>query len=156
MHTLTDFAQKVCKKKRGHNLHKQTNVGFLSRQKMSQSFPLDIFGRVWGQKLTGRPWAHRTEVEIRTEVHLFFLKISLMSPFLLTTPRHPSHHLFTYFHLSFHLGRIQHHTRGQWLPLCVIFSTTRDGRVYLSVSTSPSHKMAVFASFGHTEHHTRW
>ena len=79
-----------------------------------------------------------------------------MSPFLLTTPGHPSHHLFTHFHPSLHLGRIQHHTRRQRLPLCVIFSTTRDGRVCLSVLTSPLHKMAVFASFGHIEHYTMW
>ena len=171
MHALKDIAEKVSKKKQPP---KQSNVGFLSRQKMSQLFPLDKFGRIWGQKLTGRTWAHWTETEIRTKAQrlLFsFSFISVMSPFVLTTPGHPSHYLFAYFHQSLPLGRIQHHTRQQCLPLCVIFSTTRDGRVCLwvtlivmvqydsvciSVPSSPSHKMAVFASFSHAEHHTRW
>ena len=63
MHALTDIAKKCARKKtnkkenKDNNQHKQTGVGFLSRQKMSQSFPLDTFGRVWGQKLTGRLWS---------------------------------------------------------------------------------------------------
>ena len=102
----------------------------------------------------------------------FFLSfISVMSLFVRTTPGHPSHHFFTRFQRSLPLGRIQHHTRQQCLPLCVIFSTTRYGRVCLwvilivivqydsvclSVPTSPSHKMAVFASSSHANHHTSW
>ena len=76
--------------------------------------------------------------------------ISAMSPFLLTTPGHPSHHLFTCFHRSLPVGRIQHHTRQQCLLLCVILSSTRDGvmiqydSVYISVSTSPSYKISYF------------
>ena len=145
----------MCKKKQPPPKH--SNVGFLSNLRMNQLFPLDISGRVWGQKPTGWTWAHRTETEIRTKAHrlIFFPSISVMSPLLLTTPGLPSHHLFTYFHPSSHLGRIQHNTRQQCLPLCVIFSTTRNGRVclmlqydsvWISVPTSPSHNMAMFAS----------
>ena len=94
-----------------------------------------LSGRVWRQKPTGRTWAHRTETEIRTKAHrLISLSfIPVMSPFVLTTPGHPSHHFFTRFHRSLPLGRIPHHTRQQCLPLCVMFSTTRDGRVCLWV-----------------------
>ena len=58
----------------------------------------------------------------------------LMSPFLLTTLGHPSDHLFTHVHCNLPLGRIQHNTRRQCLPLCFVFSITRNGRFCLSKS----------------------
>ena len=142
--------------KQNNNQHKQTSGSCLD--KTSQSFPWDAFGRVWGKSSpAGREPTGQESKSVKKPTYSFLLKKNyLMSPILLTTPGHPSHHLFTYFNLSLHLGRIQHHTKRQWLPLCVIFSTTRDGRVYLSVPTPPSYKMAVLASFGHIEHHTRW
>ena len=44
------------------------------------------------------------------------------------------------------LCHVQHHTRWQSLSFCINLTLTWDGRVYLSVSTSPSHEMAEFAS----------
>ena len=49
-----------------------------------------------------------------------------MSPFVLTTRRHPSHHLFTHFHRNLPLGRIQRNTRRPCLPLCLILSTLHE------------------------------
>ena len=48
--------KKCARKNKDNHQHKQRNVGFLSRQKMSQSFPLDMFGRMWGQQ------AHRPAI----------------------------------------------------------------------------------------------
>ena len=163
------------------NTNKQSKVGFLlSRQKMSQLFPLDISGWVGGQKPIGRTWAHRTETEIRTKAHrLYFFPLSLSLFFSLL-------HRYSYqLHLGIPLIISSHASIG--LCLSVVFNTTQDSSVCLSVSysaphdmvvclwvwviliviiwydsvcisvpTSPSHKMAVFASFSHAEHHTRW
>ena len=167
MHALTDTAQKVCKKKQGQQ-PTQTNKRRVLVETEDES--VVSLGYNWpgmGAK------AHRPAMSPQdrswnpyksppTFFQIFFL-LSPMSPFRLATPGHPSHYLFAYFHL----GRIQHHTRRQWLPLCVIFSVARDGRVCLSVTISSSHKMTlfrsywipykmvVFASVSHIEHHAR-
>ena len=54
------------------------------------------------------------------------------------------------------LCHIQHHTRWQWWPLCVIFSSIQDGSVYLSLSYSTACEMIVFASVCYFQYHTRW
>ena len=108
---------------------------------MSQSFPLDIFGRVWGQKLTGRTWAHR-KVKIRTKAHpLFFFSISLISQFLLTTPGHP---LIISSHTSI------------WVCISVEFNTTQDGSDCLSVSYSAPREMVEFVCLYQPNLHIRW
>ena len=64
MHVLTDFAQKACKKntRTTTNTNKQT-LGSCREKKMSRSFPLNIFGRVWGKSsLTSHdPTGHKSK-----------------------------------------------------------------------------------------------
>ena len=131
IHALKNIAENVCKKRQQP---KQSNVRFLSRQKMSQLFPLDIFGRVWGQKPTGRTWAHRTETEIRTKAHrlIFFSLLSLLCR-------------YSYLlHLSIPLIISSHASIG--VCLSVVFHTTQDSSVCPSVSYSAPHEMADNAS----------
>ena len=76
---------KKCARKNNNNQNNPTsgNVRFLSRQKMSHLFPLNIFGRVWGQKPTGRTWAHRTETEIPTKASFSLLFVLCRHSYLL-------------------------------------------------------------------------
>ena len=143
MHALTDIAQKVCKKKKKRQGRQPAQTTKRRVLIETENESIVSFAYIW-PGMGGK--AHRPNLSPHDRsrnlyksprAFFFFFVISLMSPFLLTTPGHPSHHLFAYFHLSLHLGRIQHHKRRQWLPLCVIFSTTQDGGVCLSVSTSP-------------------
>ena len=146
MHALKDIAEKMCKKKQPPP--KLSNVRFLFMQKMSGLFLWIYLTRYGGKSPPDRNWHPHKRPPTNSFCSLSF--ISAMSPFLLTTPGHPSHHLFTCFHPSLPVGRIQHHTRQQCLLLCVILSSTRDGvmvqydSVYISVSTSPSYKISYF------------
>ena len=189
----------MCKKKQPPPKH--SNVGFLSNLRMNQLFPLDISGRVWGQKPTGWTWAHRTETEIRTKAHrLIFFLLSLLCRhyyllhlgILLIISSHTSIRVrisvvsnttqdssvcLSVSYLAPHemaefascysttvfesLYQPRLHITWQCLPLghthCqVLIVIVQYNSICFSVSTSPSHKMAVFASFSHAEHHTRW
>ena len=80
----------------------------------------------------------------------------LRSPFVLTTLGHPSPHLFPLFHRNVPLGRIQHHTRQQCLPQCVIFSTTRHGSMPLSHTHRHNTIRQCFVSLYQPHLHVRW
>ena len=94
---------------------------------------LDIFDRVWGQKPIGRTWAHRTETDIRTNAHrLILFALSLLSL--------PCHHSYL-LHLGIPLIISSHASIG--VCLSGVFGTTQDSSVFLSVSYTAPHEMAV-------------
>ena len=146
MHDLTDIAQKVCKKKQGQQ----------PRQKWVSRFPW-IYLAGYGGKSS--PAGHEPTGQKSKSLQkppTVFLKSVL-------------HRHFCLLHLGIPL--IISSRASTWVCISVVLIATQDSDCpsvsysappemaefcFLSVSTSASHKMAVFGSFGHTEHHTRW
>ena len=132
MHALKAIAEKVCKKK---TPPKQSNVGFLSRQKMNQSFvSFGYYLAGYGGK--SPPAEHEPTGQKPKSVQKptdFFFSLSLSLAFICYVVIRA---YYTWASLSSSL-----HTLPSELT----------SRPY-----STPHKTAVFASLCHIQHHTRW
>ena len=155
MHALTDIAQKVCKKKTrtATNITKQTSGSCRDRSRVSR-FPWIYLAGYGGKSSPAghEPTGQKSKSVQKPKKKSLLCRHSYLLP------------LGIRLIISSHISIL--------VCISVVFNATQDGSnclsvsysappemaefCFLSVSTSASHKMAVFGSFGHTEHHTRW
>ena len=156
MHALKDIAEKVCKKKPPPP--KQSNVGFLTRQKMSQLFPLDNIWPGMGAKADrpdmSPPDRNRNPYKKPTDYFSFFYLCYVAIR---------TYYTWAFLSLSLHMlpsefasRSYSTHTRQQCLPLCVIFSTTRHGSMPLSHTHRHNTIRQCFVSLYQPHLHVRW